>query len=53
MDTTSIEASLNDHPGATLEYDLTNYQNTGKPNFVKTTIQRITIPRARPAAKPR
>jgi RHS repeat-associated protein len=37
MDIAAVEASLNDRPSALLEYDLFNYKNTGKPNFVKTT----------------
>jgi len=38
MDTASIEHSPADRPGSTMEYDLFNYKNTGKPNFVKTTV---------------
>lgn len=38
MDTASVETSAKDKPGASFEYDLLNYQNTGKPNFTKTTV---------------
>lgn len=38
MDTSNVEASVNDKPSSLLEYDLFNYINTGKPNFIKTTV---------------
>jgi len=39
MDTNQTEASPNDQPTSTLEYDLFNYLNNGKPNFIKTTTR--------------
>jgi len=38
MDTTATESSAADQPGATLEYNLFNYINTGKPNFTRGII---------------
>lgn len=38
MDTTTVEASVNDRPSAALEYDLFNYKYNNKPNVVKTTV---------------
>jgi len=39
LDTASVEASANDQPTGTLEYDLFNYINNGKPNVIKTTVR--------------
>jgi RHS repeat-associated protein len=39
FDTASVEASENDRPSQLLEYDVFRYANTGKPNFIKKTIQ--------------
>ncbi|MEO6631029.1 MAG: toxin TcdB middle/C-terminal domain-containing protein, partial [Mucilaginibacter sp.] len=39
MDVTSAEATATDQPGGTMEYDLFNYINTGKPNFTTNTVQ--------------
>jgi len=38
MDTSSVVASATDQPGTIMEYDLFNYQNTGKPIFIKSTV---------------
>lgn len=38
MDVAVVEASVNDKPGSVLEYELFNYINTGKPNFIKTIV---------------
>lgn len=39
LDSSSVEASANDQPTSILEYDLFNYINHGKPNFVKTSVR--------------
>ncbi|MES2108320.1 MAG: SpvB/TcaC N-terminal domain-containing protein [Bacteroidota bacterium] len=39
MDITKTEASVNDKPGSTLEYNLDVYRTAGKPNFSKATVQ--------------
>ncbi|MEO6720604.1 MAG: SpvB/TcaC N-terminal domain-containing protein [Ferruginibacter sp.] len=41
MEIDSPDLSANDHSTNLLEYDLNNYQQHGKPNFVKTTISDI------------
>ncbi len=38
MDLNSVESSADDHSINLLEYDVSNYQLRGKPNFVKTKI---------------
>src|SRR5581483_8404703 len=39
LDTSQTEASPNDQPTSTLEYNLLNYLNNGKPNSIKTTTR--------------
>lgn len=39
IDTGSSEASVNDLPSTSLEYELFNYLNTQKPNFIKGSVR--------------
>ena len=44
MDLNSVESSADDHSINLLEYDVSNYQLRGKPNFVKTKISDTYYP---------
>ena len=39
LDASSVEVSANDQPTAIMEYNLSNYIDTGKPNFTRTTLR--------------
>lgn len=52
IDESAVEASDADEPTQTFEYDLFNYMNNGKPNFIKQSIRETHFFESRQSGQP-